>query len=216
MKLYISGPALAIVGLYLLLVLSLLRRSWGVLPSRPWIRLAIVSAVFTFAAAIPLWDVVFTSVAMARHCPDVGVFVHRSVKVDGYLTDWGSPELLKHGFKYIEERQGRERIVEHVNEHGIVRSLDHLASRYEPKSRYESRTEADDRHIAGPGNVTMSKTVARDRLSQEELGRAVMYYAYPGWVDRQTVGRLGQLSWTCPSHRPEAPLDLQSAVFVPN
>lgn len=218
MKLYISEGALLVVGLFYLPVVAwLLWRLWKKLPPHLPVRLGISFIAFFIAMAIPLWDVLVTSVQMADLCPKAGVFVKRSVKVDGYMiTTLGAPELLKRGFKYIEKRESEGRITVYTLQGDKVQTQQHLETRYQPMSQHEVKKEAYGAVVKGTLNIDMDKTIVLDRLTKEELGRSVTYRAYPGWADRQTIARIGRLFWMCPVDRTTPDLDLERAVLLPN
>src|SRR3954465_7294100 len=81
MQFYISGAGLMLVGLiYLPVVVWLLRRLWPKLPTPLSVRVGITALAFTFAVAVPLWDVAITSVQMGQLCSAAGVSLKRSVK----------------------------------------------------------------------------------------------------------------------------------------
>jgi hypothetical protein len=169
------------------------------------------------AAAIPLWDVALTSADMNSLCVSAGVSVKKRVFVDGFLTPYpGADYRLKHGFKYIETREGSEHIVYYTREDGNLKALEHLSTRYKPRSRYELVNEAYGEVVPTAHNVDTDRTVVRDRVTGEELGRAVRYRAYPGWVDRHTLAKFGQIQWRCPEGKDTQEIDLEHAVLLPS
>lgn len=196
--LYISEGALLLLGLfYLPVVIWLLRKLWKNLPPRLPIRLTVTIVAFLIAAAIPLWDVTITSVDMAKLCPQAGIFVKRSVKADGFYTNFGSPDMLNRGFKYIESRSYGDRLVVYSKEGDAVKKEEFDARKYQVKSRYEFIYDAESGAYKGRRDIGLQKSVVRDRETNEELGYALRYKAYPGWFDRNTIARIGQVLWMC-------------------
>lgn len=201
MKLYISTGAIGLLAIfYAPPALYLIWRLWRRLRLGLAARISICLGALFVAAAIPLWDVVITSVQMARLCPQAGIFVKRSVKVDGFYTNFGSPDMLKRGFRYIESRSYGDRIVVYRKDGDAVKTEEFDAKTYEIKSRYEYIYDAESGAYQGRRDIGIQKSVVRDRQTNEELGYALRYAAYPGWVDRNTVGLLGRVGWACEAH----------------
>lgn len=216
MKLYVSSGALLVLAVvYLPGVLWLLKRLWPLWPQLTVLRLVVSMLLLLSASALPLADVFATSMAMKKLCPTAGVVIKRSVKVEGYLTDWGGADLLAHGYKYIESREGSRDLVVHTTEHGVVKTFRHLQSRYEPVSRYEFAKGSGQR-IGSSANIEMDRSVVRDRVTGKELGYSIAYNAYAGWLDRQTIARFGKLQWRCPVGESAQELAMARAVLLPN
>lgn len=216
MKLYISEGALILLGLlYLPVVILLLRKLWKNLPSRLPVRITVTFVVFLIAAAIPLWDVVITSVQMARLCPQAGIFVKKSVSVDGFYTNSGSPDMLDRGFKYIESRSYGDRLVVYSKEGDAIKKEEFDARKYHVKSRYEFIYDAESGAFEGRRDIGIQKSIVRDRETNEELGYSLRYKAYPGWVDRNTISRIGQVLWMCHDHMDQE-IQLRKKALLPN
>lgn len=216
MKLYISGAALILLGLfYLPVVVWLLLKLWKNLPPRLPVRITVTIIVFLIAAAIPLWDVTITSIHMAKLCSQAGLFVKRSVKVDGFYTNFGSPDMLDHGFKYVESRSYGDRLVVYSKVDNAVKKEEFDARTYQVKSRYEFIYNAESGAYQGRRDIGIQKSVVRDRQTGEELGYALRYKAYPGWVDRNTIARIGQVLWMCHGHMDQE-IQLRKQVLLSN
>lgn len=215
MKLYISPGALLLLALvYLPLVIWLLRKRWKALSWRLPLKILATAAAFIFAAAIPLLDVASTSVEMARLCPQAGLFIKKTVNVDGFYTDFGSPDMLKPGFTYIEKRSYGDRLVVYSKEGDAVKTEEFDATKYQVRSRYEFIHDAQSGAYEGRRDIGIQKTVVRDRETGEELGYALVYAAFPGWVDRNTLALLGRIGWTCDVH-PDQNIMLLRKVLLP-
>jgi hypothetical protein len=219
-KLYISTLAawlLAIV--YAPLMLFLVWKLWQRLKLSAVKRVAACVGVLLVAAAIPLWDVLITSYYMAQLCTQAGVFVNRSVKVDGYLTNFGvgASDILRRGFNYLEVKD-RNRIVLHVRVNETIKGQEHDVTTYLPKSRYEI-IRGQEVRWSGRRDIGVITDIVRDRATGEELGQAIIYYAFPGWLDRNTIALLGQVLWACPSNPSGYPasgyLELEKRVLLP-
>ena len=200
MKLYISeGAVWLLLILYMPLVLWLLWKLWRALTEKIVVRISAIAVALITAIAIPLWDVVITSLQMAKLCPLAGVVVKRSVHVDGYLTKFGSPDLIKRGFKFIETHGMGGKVIVYTKQGDIVEELEFNPKSYQLKSKYEFiENEIYGQVPQGLLNIDTDRSAVRDRVTGEELGYAVRYRAYPGWVDRLTIARIGQIQWRCP------------------
>lgn len=216
MKIYISEGALLLLGLfYLPVVIWLLWKVWKNLPPQLPIRIAAIVIASVIAAAIPLGDVTITSLQMAKLCPQAGVFVKRSVKVDGFYTKFGSPDMLDRGFKYIESRGVGNQIIVYSREGGKTQTEKYDVKEYQIKSRYEYIVDEESGPYQGRQNIGISKSVVRDRTTGEELGYTLRYKAYPGWVDRNTISRLGKSLWMCPEYTISQEIQMQRQVLLP-
>lgn len=216
MKLYISDGAIWVLAiLYAPLVLWLLLKLWRALPRRFILRAGVSVVALFVAAAIPLWDVVSTSIKMVELCPHAGVFVKRSVKVDGFFTDFAGDDTLKKGFRYIERQRHGERITLYTSDGETVKTQEFDAKQYQVKSRYEFiYMDIYARPLEGY-LIDVSRSVVRDRVSRDELGYSLRYTAYPGWFDRKTIGRISRLQWSCPVRGDEG-IELLDRVISPN
>ena len=148
-------------------------------------------------AAIPLWDVTLTTVKMAELCPQAGLHIKRSVHVDGFYTNIGGADLLNRGFKYIEVNNSGDKIVVYTKESDNVRKEEFDAKTYQIKSRYEYIFDAEVGAVEGRRDIGIQKSVVRDRVTKEDLGYALRYAVFPGWLDRNTIGLLGMVGWAC-------------------
>jgi hypothetical protein len=217
MKLYISeGAVMLLAVFYTPLVLWIAWKLWKNLgPGLGW-RVAVVVPMLAIAAAIPMWDVIATSRDMAELCPEAGVHINRSVRVDGYLTNFGFAESLKLGFKYIEAREPGGRVTVFRRRPSSVETVRHLPGEYHPVSRFEFvLDDASGYVVPGTLHVDMDRSVVRDRNTGEELGYSTIYRAYPGWVDRNTISRIGRVQWICPKE-PDPHGRLEREVLLPN
>jgi hypothetical protein len=198
MKLYISeGAVWLLLVFYMPLVLLALWILWSKLPRQLPIRLLGIFIAATLAIAIPLGDVFSTSVEMAKLCPKTGIFVNRTVQVNGFLTKYGSPDMLDQGFDYVESQGVADRVtVYRKNGKGVAKE-EFSASEYQIRSQYEYVPNAVNGSFEGRRDIGIQKSVVRDRSTGEELGYSLRFAAYPGWLDRTTVAQFGQLGWPC-------------------
>ena len=216
MNFYISpGAAFLLVIFYMPLALYLVLRVWRDLKLSRAKRTSVLIAGLLVAAAIPLWDVTITSVQMAALCQKAGVFVDRSVKVGGFLTNFPGRPLLDRGFQFVEQRESDGRYVVYTRQDGSVRKQDLSAKTYQPNSRYEFLYDVESGAVRGRLNIGIQKSIVRDRMTGEELGHALRYSAYPGWVDRQTISRISQVMWHCHAYSDQE-IRLVRQVLTPN
>lgn len=173
-----------------------------------------VLAMFT-TVALMTWDVVRTGIAMAELCPQAGLFVKRSVRVDGFYTHYGTPDPLKEGFEFVESKTYGNQIQVYKREGASFREDIYAERDYEIKSQYEF-IRAVVSKFNGRSDIELRKSVVRDRKSiADELGHYLAYYAYPGWVDRHSLSLLTQVYWTCPAINEINPGLLREAVLLP-
>jgi hypothetical protein len=184
-----------LVVFYFPLAIWGLFKLWPRLPARRSIRVSMTIVAFLILAAIPLWDVTLTTVKMAELCPQTGVFVKRSVQVDGFYGDTG-PEMFDSGFSYVEQRRDRGRVFVYTKDGNSIKEEEFDTKTYQIKSQYEYVEE--DVAFQGRRDIGVRKGVVKDRTTNEELGYALSYSAYPGWLDRNTISLLGMIFWTCP------------------
>lgn len=216
MKLYISeGALLLLVLFYLPVVIWILWKAWKNLPPRLPIRITGIVIASAIAVAIPLWDAAITSYHMAKLCPHAGVFIKHSVKVDGFYTKFGSPDMLDRGFKYIESRGVGNQIIVYSIEGEKTRTDKYDVKDYQIRSRYEYIFDAESGPYQGRKDIGISKSIVRDRATGEELGYTLRYKAYPGWVDRNTISRLGKILWMCPDYTISQEIQMQRRVLLP-
>jgi len=209
MKLYITDGALWLLAIfYAPLVLWLLWLLWRKLPARPVVRSLGLVVALAIAIAIPLGDVLSTSLKMAELCPQAGIFVHRPVKVEGFYTNLGGPDMLERGFKYIEASKpaGLKYIDAHnpgvkivVYQQGAA-PLEFDARTYKIKSRYEFIYDEESGAYQGSRSIGIGRSVVRDRETREELGYALSFSVYPGWVEQITFGLFGKILWHCQAY----------------
>lgn len=95
MKLYITAPSVfVLIVFYLPAVLWVRRRIWRSPRRRGAGKAGLMMFTLLLAYAIPLGDVTYNSLAMAKVCPSVGLHVYRTVEVDGFIDRYdlrGSP-----------------------------------------------------------------------------------------------------------------------------
>ena len=200
-----NGFYMSVVGVALVVLAALISAflAWRI--SRAFTTTSSYRAGISFVVVIGVviamtWDVALTSLKMAELCPQAGIFVKKSVKVEGFYTNFGSPDMLDHGFKYIESRSYGDRLVVYSKEGGAVRKEEFDARTYQVKSRYEYIYDAESGAFQGRKDIGIQKSVVRDRNTRDELGYALRYKVYPGWVDRNTLSRIGQVLWMCQGH----------------
>lgn len=216
MTLHISQGALFLLALiYLPVIAWLLWALWRKIPSSRAIKSVLTVVAFVIAAAIPLGDVLITSFKMAELCPQAGVFIKRSVHTDGFFTDFVGEDALRRGFRYIERRDYGGRVTVYTRDGNTIRREEFDAKLYRPRSRYEYIFKDVYAQPLDGFLIDMNRSVARDRTSAEELGYSLGYTAFPGWFDRNTIGRFGRLQWSCPVRGDEG-IDLLYRVFLPN
>ena len=213
MKLYITDGALWLLAIfYAPLALLLLWWLWRKLLARPVVRILGVVVALAIAIAIPFGDVLSTSIKMADLCPQAGVFVKRPVKVEGFYTKYGSPDMLDRGFKYIESRNSGDELL--VYRKG-AETLKFDARTYQIKSRYEFIFGEENGAYQESRYIGIRRSVVRDRESQEELGYALGFTVYPGWIDQNTFGLLGRFTWGCATEQPDQSGMLFRSVLLP-
>ena len=212
---YITGFSVTLLlVLYLPLAIWGLCKLWPQLPTRLSVRVPVTILIALVLAAIPMWDVTLTTVKMAELCPQAGLFVKRSVKVDGFYTNLGTPSTLDRGFKYLESKTYGDQIVVYTKVGGSVKEEKFDARTYQIKSRYESIFNAKEGAVDGRRDIGIQKSVVRDRETKEELGYALRYAVFPGWVDRNTIGLLGMVGWACA--QPNQDIMLERQALLPN
>jgi len=225
MKLYITSEILWLLSIvYAPIMLWLLWKLWRALPKSLAVRVAVVVVGLAVAILIPLGDVLSTSIKMAELCPQAGVFVKRPVKAEGFYTNSGGPDMLKRGFKYVEAHwpAGATRASSKNPGHKVLlyeagaekREFD--ASTYQIKSRYEFIYAEENGAYEGRRHIGVRRSVARDRESGEELGYALSFTAYPGWIDQNTFGLLGKIMWHCQAHPDQDTRLLFQTLLPPN
>ena len=213
---YISIVGVALVGIAALLAAWL---AWS-LSAKSTLRVAYRAGIafifFIATVAVMTWDVALTSIKMAELCPQAGIFVKRSIRAEGFYTNFGSPDMLDRGFKYVESRSYGDRLVVYGKEEGgEVRKEEFDARTYRVKSRYEFIYDVDSGAFQGRNDIGIQRSVVRDRETKEELGYALRYKAFPGWVDRNTIARLGNVMWMCQSHMDQE-IQLRKQALLPN
>lgn len=217
MKLYISdGAVWLLLVFYLPLALLGLWLLWRSLPKRWPIRIAGLVIGAFIAAAFPLWDVVITSVQMAELCPQAGVTIKRVVYANGFYSNLGGSDDIKRGFNYVEAQRPGNRIEIYTKSGNEIQKqvIDTEKVSYVPKSRYEY-IFGDTVSLPEYARITRTRSVARDRVTSEELGYAVRYGAYPGWIDRNTIALFGRFAWNCPTDQDQN-MRLLNQVILPS
>ena len=184
--------------------------------ARPAYRIGIISFATLAVVAGMTWDVVRTSITMAQLCPQAGIHIKKTAKVDGFYTNFGSPDMLERGFKYIESRSYGDRLVLYSKESGVVKKQEFDSKKYKIKSRYEFIYGTESGAYMGRQDIGVRKSVVRDRASNEELGYALGYIAYPGWLDQKTVGLISRFVWGCKSEISGQDVIVYQRVLLPN
>lgn len=182
---------------------------------RPAHRIVITSFATLAVVVAMTWDVVRTSITMAQLCPQAGVHVKKTVKVDGFYTNSGHPDMLKEGFQYIESQESGDRIsVYRKSVDGVVK--DEFDSKiYRLKSRYEVNYDVGEKQFGGRSDIGARKSFARDMQTNEQLAYAIRFYAYPGWVDRHTLSLMTQVFWVCPSLFQDHSIEMRKKTLLP-
>mgnify|MGYP001462517061 CR=1 FL=1 len=208
---YITGFSVTLLLVfYCPLAILVLRKIWPRLPAELSNRVPATMILALILAAIPLWDVTLTTIKMAELCPKAGLFVKRSVKVDGYYTNLGSPSTLKRGFKYIESQPYGDQIIVYTQTDNSIKEEKFDAKTYQVKSQYESIYEVEVGAVEGRQDIGFQKSVVRDRETKEVLGYALRYAVFPGWVDRNTIGLIGMVGWACAKPDQDTMLEYQA------
>ncbi|MFY9316420.1 MAG: hypothetical protein WAO95_12790 [Burkholderiales bacterium] len=202
MKLYMSEGAIWIMLLiYTPLALLALWGLWKTLSRQGTVRVSVMLFAVGIATLLPTWDVLTTSYQMAQLCPTAGLRVRKSVEVEGYLTNFGGNlgEISHEGFSYIESQTRSDTLSLFKQHDGKVLEtiIDLRKTAYPIKSRYEYRYGSGEK-LEGALNIAKAHSLVIDRATQEILGEAVSYTAFPGWIDRNSIQRLGNFSWSCP------------------
>lgn len=217
MKLYISdGAVFLLVCVYTPLALLALWMLWRSLPKRLPIKIAGLVIASVVAVLIPLWDVMVTSLQMTKLCSQSGTTIKRIVNADGFYTNLGGSDHLTRGFKYIEAARPGNRIDIYTKSGNDIQrqEIDAEKTQYVLRSRYEFIFGVESGAFEGRRDIGIRKSVARDRETGEELGYAVSYSAYPGWVDRNTISLFGRFAWTCPEDQDQH-VKFMSQVILP-
>ena len=168
------------------------------------------------AAVIPLWDVMITSTHMAKLCSQAGITIKRIVYADGFYTNLGDVNYLKRGFTSFEAKAGNQ--VEIYTKAGNEIQMQEIITEktpYIPKSRYEFIIGIVQGSYEGRRDIGIYKSIARDRETNEELGYALRYFAYPGWIDRNTIALFGRIQWMCPIEQ-DQDVQFMRQVILPN
>ncbi|MBX3664464.1 MAG: hypothetical protein KF834_02145 [Burkholderiales bacterium] len=176
--------------------------------------LIVLLAVFLTIAGMT-WDVVRTSVTMAQLCPQAGVFVKESIRVEGFYINSGYPDMLKEGFQYIESQESDDRLIVYRKIEGEVIKEKYDAKTYAVKSRYEIKYDVGEKALQSRRDIGIQRSFVRDRLKNEELAYALRYYAYPGWVDRHSLSLLTQVLWACPNLPHAHAIEMRKRALLP-
>jgi hypothetical protein len=211
-KLYVTNEVLWFLAVfYAPIALWLLWKLWRALRANLVVRVLGLAAALAIAIALPLGDVLSTSIKMAELCPQAGLFVKRPVKVEGFYTNFGSPDMLDRGFKYIESRSSGNDLL--VYQKGAA-TLKFDARTYQVKSRYEFIHSEKAGAYQDSKSIGIQKSVVRDRETREELSYALRFYAYPDWLDQNTLGRFGRIVWKCEAHQDQNLLLLRQTLLA--
>lgn len=182
--------------------------------SRLAYRSCIASVVGLITIAAMTSDVAHTSLKAAKLCPQVGVYVKRPVRVEGFYIEYGAPDLLNLGLKYLERKGSAGQIIVYSKDGDAIKAEEFDSGKYQIKSRYEfisaSGVAFDERRDIG-----VYKSVVRDRQTGEEIGYALAFTIFPGWVDRKTIGLLTKTIWVCPDDNRDLESDLRIQTFLP-
>ncbi|MDD2774879.1 MAG: hypothetical protein PHU06_02870, partial [Gallionella sp.] len=110
MKLYITAPSVfVLIVFYLPVVLWVL---WRIGRSPRWRgmkKAGVMLLALLLAYAIPLGDVTYNSMAMAKVCPRAGLHIYKTVEVDGFI---GTTSLRDTLYQFNEEPVLRVEAVE--------------------------------------------------------------------------------------------------------
>lgn len=190
MKLYISDLSLYLLAFvwlpFVVWVLWKLARSSRL---RGWKKAAGVTVALVLAYVIPLGDVTLYSFSMAAVCQRSGLQIHKTVEVDGYLTDVGDGDILKkRSYKFIETPK-REVDGSQYWMHYEIRPDGTISSQRlsQPTADYESVSVGW--HMDTENGVMASSYVIRNRSSGDVLAEWNLFNAPFGWLDRALVVR---------------------------
>lgn len=189
MKLYITAPSVfVLIVFYLPAVLWVLRRIWRSPRWRGAGKVGLMMFTLMLAYAIPLGDVTYNSLAMAKVCPSAGLHIYRTVEVDGYVDSGSEITLRQSPYKFIESPQ-------------LKVDGSYYWDRYEKQSdgtisriRLEQPTAANEIvyeqwHVDKERDVETSRYVVRNRISGETLAEWNLFNPLHGWLDRILVYR---------------------------
>jgi len=84
---------------------------------------------------------------------------------------------------------------------------------YIPKSRYEF-SFGHSTPLSNYLNIAVARSAVLDHSNSEELGFAVLFAAYPGWIDRNTIALFGRFAWMCPDD-PDLMIQLLDKAILP-
>lgn len=195
MKLYISDLSIyVLVIFYLPLILWIL---WRILKRSSSIvrKIGMASLVIIVTYVIPLGDVTVNSLAMAKTCPTAGLYIYKTVQVEGFV---GSVALRDTLYRFNEAPTRRidgtyywRRFEKQADGSITVTDLE------KPTAEYEVLTaggyaESVGMRLDGYDQVTHTKKsrwVIRNRVTGEVIAEWLFFNALPGWVDRFFVYR---------------------------
>lgn len=191
MKLYINEiSVLVLIIFYLPIVIWALRKIWAS-HLHGLTKLFAMFSAYVMAYLIPLGDVTYNSIAMAKLCPIAGMRIYKTVKVEGYLTDLGDGDILKkYPYQYIEtktyqtkpDRSLYYRKYEKQSDGTITsRLIDQPTAEYEVRRRglrYDQTIHAEK-----------ASWVIENRITKEIIAEWLFFRALPGWLDRVLVYR---------------------------
>lgn len=189
MKLYISDLSIIVLVIfYLPIVLWVLRIIWKSNLKGATKTTALIGTLIV-AYLIPLGDVTYNSIAMAKVCPTAGLHVYKTVEVEGYLTDIGDGDILKkYPYRFIETPQlktdGTYYWIHYERQPDGTISRGQLD---QPKAEYEVRY--GDGHYDQSTHTEKASWVIQSRITKETIAEWLFFRALPGWLDRVLVYR---------------------------
>lgn len=188
MKLYISDISVfALIIFYLPLVIWLWRK---IIKMPVTITKKIVLSVLFFIIAylIPLGDVTFNSIAMAKACPTAGLKIYKTVEVDGYLGLAHRDDLKRSQYHFLEGRAPGGKVVRYEKQSDgtiVTTKLDKPTAEYEvlyPSDHGKSNglllKEFDQKT-----RTQKSRRVIRNRITGEVLAEWLFVSGSAGWLD---------------------------------
>lgn len=197
MKLYITDLSLYVLAIfYLPLVLWVLWRVWRSLQWQGSKKAGVLLLALLLAYVIPLGDVTFNSLAMAKVCSSAGLHIYKTVEVEGFIGSYDlhggqyqfyeSPTLRTNGTYYWKrfEKQPDGSI--------SVKDLAQPSAEYEVlrgNGYGEYRGLKLDGYYDPETHTKKSHWVIRNRITRDVLAEWLFFRAMAGWLDRILVYR---------------------------
>ncbi|MBK9160186.1 MAG: hypothetical protein IPM27_01200 [Nitrosomonadales bacterium] len=198
MRLYITAPSVfVLIVIYLPVVLWLLLRIYRSPRWRGAGQAGLMMFTLLLAYAIPLGDVTFNSIAMAKVCPSAGLHIYRTVEVEGFI---GTTSLRDTQYQFNEEPVLRTNgtyyfLRAEKNSDGSIstQKLEQPTAEYEVFAGgggySELRGLKPDGHYDQETHTKKSRWLIRNRITGEVMAEWLFFSAMAGWLDRVLVYR---------------------------